>query len=85
MLWIWKACISTEALFDVFQNVTDPNGPAMTWGMFSVGWLELGNKVKGASLFAKNFNYIQVFCRLSISSFVVLIGLVSGGSTETAC
>ena len=32
----------------------------MTWGMFSVGWLELGNKEKGTSLFAKNFNYIQV-------------------------
>lgn len=42
-----------------YEEVTDPNGPAMTWGMFSVGWLELGNKTKGRSMFEKNLDYIQ--------------------------
>ncbi|XP_071492850.1 protein-glucosylgalactosylhydroxylysine glucosidase-like [Diadema antillarum] len=40
-------------------NVTDPNGPAMTWGMFAVGWLELGNQSKAGELFEKSYANIQ--------------------------
>ena len=33
----------------MYESVTDPGGPAMTWGMFSIGYLELGqyDKVRG--------------------------------------
>ena len=37
-----------------YATVTDPGGPAMTWGMFSVGYVELGAAY--ASLAASNFN-----------------------------
>lgn len=26
---------------DIYEPVTDPDGPAMTWGMFAIGHLEL--------------------------------------------
>ena len=41
------------------RDVTDPNGPAMTWGMFAVGWIELGNMTKANQLFQKSFANIQ--------------------------
>ena len=34
---------------------TDPNGPAMTYGMHTLGWLELGNEEKAAELFARTY------------------------------
>ncbi|XP_072035583.1 protein-glucosylgalactosylhydroxylysine glucosidase-like [Amphiura filiformis] len=41
------------------KDVTDPNGPAMTWGMFAVGWMDLGNMTKANELFEKSFLNIQ--------------------------
>jgi trehalose/maltose hydrolase-like predicted phosphorylase len=38
----------------LYANVTDPGGPAMTWGMFAVGYLELGPQYADAA--ATNFN-----------------------------
>jgi trehalose/maltose hydrolase-like predicted phosphorylase len=38
----------------LYQNVTDAGGPAMTWGMFAVGYIELGPQFAGAA--AANFN-----------------------------
>ncbi|KAG9280778.1 protein-glucosylgalactosylhydroxylysine glucosidase isoform X1 [Astyanax mexicanus] len=42
-----------------YAAVTDPNGPAMTWGMFAVGWLELGEAEKAQQLIEKCFKNIQ--------------------------
>lgn len=46
-------------------QLTDAEGPAMTWGMFSVGYLELGgdaNKQEADRLLYKNFeNIVQPF------------------------
>lgn len=42
-----------------YEAVTDPNGPAMTWGMFAIGWLELGEAERAQRLLEKCFKNIQ--------------------------
>ncbi|XP_051739332.1 protein-glucosylgalactosylhydroxylysine glucosidase isoform X2 [Ctenopharyngodon idella] len=42
-----------------YEVVTDPLGPAMTWGMFALGWLELGEPEKAQKLLQKCFRNIQ--------------------------
>ncbi|XP_029378965.1 protein-glucosylgalactosylhydroxylysine glucosidase [Echeneis naucrates] len=42
-----------------YEPVTDPRGPAMTWGMFAIGWLELGESEKAQRLLEKCFSNIQ--------------------------
>ncbi|XP_067235497.1 protein-glucosylgalactosylhydroxylysine glucosidase isoform X2 [Chanodichthys erythropterus] len=42
-----------------YEAVTDPLGPAMTWGMFALGWLELGESEKAQNLLQKCFRNIQ--------------------------
>lgn len=42
-----------------YEPVTDPNGPAMTWGMFAIGWLELGEAERAQQLLEKCFKNIQ--------------------------
>ncbi|KAA0724679.1 Protein-glucosylgalactosylhydroxylysine glucosidase [Triplophysa tibetana] len=44
---------------EIYETVTDPLGPAMTWGMFAVGWLELGEAEKAQELLQKCFKNIQ--------------------------
>lgn len=47
--------------YDVYNgyHVTDLNGPAMTWSMFVIGWLELGNISKAEESFKKSFLNLQ--------------------------
>ncbi|XP_034032237.1 protein-glucosylgalactosylhydroxylysine glucosidase isoform X2 [Thalassophryne amazonica] len=44
---------------EVYEAVTDPLGPAMTWAMFAIGWLEHGEADKAQHLLQKCFNHIQ--------------------------
>ncbi|XP_047189446.1 protein-glucosylgalactosylhydroxylysine glucosidase isoform X1 [Scophthalmus maximus] len=44
---------------EAYEPVTDPQGPAMTWGMFAIGWLELGEAEKAQGLLEKCFSNIQ--------------------------
>ncbi|XP_062859596.1 protein-glucosylgalactosylhydroxylysine glucosidase [Trichomycterus rosablanca] len=44
---------------EFYEAVTDPHGPAMTWSMFAVGWLELGKAEKAQQLLLKCFKNIQ--------------------------
>ncbi|MFT7806964.1 acid trehalase-like protein 1 isoform X1 [Arapaima gigas] len=44
---------------EVYAAVTDPKGPAMTWGMFALGWLELGDVDKAEDQLNKCFSNIQ--------------------------
>ncbi|XP_056138113.1 protein-glucosylgalactosylhydroxylysine glucosidase [Lampris incognitus] len=44
---------------EAYEPVTDPYGPAMTWGMFAIGWLELGDIEKAQKLLQKCFKNIQ--------------------------
>ncbi|XP_055339446.1 protein-glucosylgalactosylhydroxylysine glucosidase-like [Paramacrobiotus metropolitanus] len=43
---------------DIYLNITDVEGPAMTWGMFSVGYLELERHEEADLLFVKNYENI---------------------------
>ncbi|XP_053740952.1 protein-glucosylgalactosylhydroxylysine glucosidase isoform X1 [Synchiropus splendidus] len=44
---------------EAYEPVTDPDGPAMTWGMFAIGWLELGEAERAQVLLQKCFKNIQ--------------------------
>ncbi|XP_016392039.1 acid trehalase-like protein 1 [Sinocyclocheilus rhinocerous] len=44
---------------EAYEAVTDPLGPAMTWGMFALGWLELGDAERAQKLLQKCFKNIQ--------------------------
>ncbi|XP_017261100.1 protein-glucosylgalactosylhydroxylysine glucosidase isoform X2 [Kryptolebias marmoratus] len=44
---------------EAYEPVTDPKGPAMTWGMFAIGWLELGEAERSERLLEKCFRNIQ--------------------------
>lgn len=44
---------------ETYEPVTDPSGPAMTWGMFAIGWLELGEPDRALLLLEKCFKNIQ--------------------------
>ncbi|XP_046585029.1 protein-glucosylgalactosylhydroxylysine glucosidase-like [Haliotis rubra] len=42
----------------IYEKAT-PGGPAMTWGIFTINWLELGDKVKADSLFQRTILNVQ--------------------------
>ncbi|XP_045677096.1 protein-glucosylgalactosylhydroxylysine glucosidase isoform X1 [Phyllostomus hastatus] len=40
---------------EVYEAVTSPRGPAMTWGMFAVGWMELKEPRRAWDLLQRSF------------------------------
>jgi trehalose/maltose hydrolase-like predicted phosphorylase len=43
-----------------YEAVTNPDGPAMTWGVFSTGWLDLGDYARADALFDKAYrSYVR--------------------------
>ncbi|XP_045433664.1 protein-glucosylgalactosylhydroxylysine glucosidase isoform X1 [Pipistrellus kuhlii] len=40
---------------EVYEAVTSPQGPAMTWSMFAVGWMELKDARRAADLLGRSF------------------------------
>ncbi|GAB1601264.1 protein-glucosylgalactosylhydroxylysine glucosidase-like, partial [Argonauta hians] len=42
-----------------YADVSDKGGPAMTWSMFSIAWLELGNTLLAETFFEKNFKNVM--------------------------
>jgi len=42
-----------------YEARTDPNGPAMTYGMHAVSWLGLGNMANASALFTRSYANIQ--------------------------
>jgi protein-glucosylgalactosylhydroxylysine glucosidase len=44
---------------DYYARRTDADGPAMTWGMHSIGYLDLGRYDEAASLFNRSFANIK--------------------------
>lgn len=44
---------------DYYANVTDPDGPAMTWSMFAVGYTELDRPDTAAAYFNRSFANAQ--------------------------
>ncbi|XP_077863843.1 protein-glucosylgalactosylhydroxylysine glucosidase-like [Saccoglossus kowalevskii] len=55
LMWDAKPGMRQNDL-EIYEDVTDPNGPAMTWGMFAVGHLELGNYERAAELFERSYS-----------------------------
>lgn len=49
-----------------YQSVTDGGGPAMTWAMHSIGWLEYGAEKNASDMFKKNFNYMRAPFNVSL-------------------
>ena len=43
----------------LYEERTDPDGPAMTHSMFAIGWLDLGEKKKAEKPFLKNYENIR--------------------------
>ena len=44
---------------ELYDKITDQNGPAMTHSMFSIGWNEFGETQKAHDAFQKNFENMQ--------------------------
>ena len=42
-----------------YEGVTNPGGPAMTWSLFSMGWLDRGGTDKALSLFRRGYANAQ--------------------------
>ncbi|XP_035119857.3 protein-glucosylgalactosylhydroxylysine glucosidase [Callithrix jacchus] len=40
---------------EIYEAVTSPQGPAMTWSMFAVGWMELKDTVRARDLLDRSF------------------------------
>ncbi|XP_027622479.1 protein-glucosylgalactosylhydroxylysine glucosidase [Tupaia chinensis] len=40
---------------EIYEAVTSPRGPAMTWSMFAVGWMELKDPARARSLLDRSF------------------------------
>ena len=40
---------------NIYRAVTDPLGPAMTWGMFCIGYKEIGDETQEAEMFYESF------------------------------
>jgi hypothetical protein len=38
-----------------YEPNTDPGGPAMTWAVFAIGWLDVGNYTRASELFRRGF------------------------------
>jgi len=44
---------------DFYAKVTDPNGPAMTWGMAAIGYLDVGDLTNAAVNFERSYANIK--------------------------
>ena len=47
---------SRENDLRIYEAVTDPGGPAMTWGMYAIGYLELGQEDRASDLFRRSYD-----------------------------
>jgi len=43
----------------IYQNVTSVSGPAMTWSMHAIGWLDVNDELSAKEMFQRNYIYIQ--------------------------
>ncbi|XP_069866044.1 protein-glucosylgalactosylhydroxylysine glucosidase-like [Dipodomys merriami] len=43
---------------EIYEAVTSPQGPAMTWSMFAVGWMELKDPARVRDFLDRSFAYI---------------------------
>ncbi|KAM4846548.1 protein-glucosylgalactosylhydroxylysine glucosidase isoform 2-T2 [Thomomys bottae] len=43
---------------EIYEAATSPQGPAMTWSMFAVGWMELKDPTRARSFLDRSFAYV---------------------------
>eukprot|EP01028_Stygiella_incarcerata_P003587 TRINITY_DN1736_c0_g1_i3.p1 TRINITY_DN1736_c0_g1~~TRINITY_DN1736_c0_g1_i3.p1 ORF type:complete len:765 (-),score=196.94 TRINITY_DN1736_c0_g1_i3:70-2364(-) len=52
----WPMPVHTrQSDLEYYDQVTDPNGPSMTFGMHAVGWLELNDTLRAEKAFSKSY------------------------------
>ena len=55
-----------------YENFTTVLGPAMTWGMYAIGWLELGDIEKAEGLFDRSYQpYVRQPYKVREISFLI--------------
>ena len=54
LLWQMPDDVRRNDLLE-YEGVTSPGGPAMTWGVFATGWLDVGDDQKAAVLFNRSY------------------------------
>ena len=63
----------------LYEERTDPDGPAMTHSMFAIGWLDIGDKKRAERPFVKNYANIRgpfkviSTCLMSILAYCELL------------
>lgn len=51
--------VATANDLTYYESVTNPGGPAMTWSLFAMGWLDRGNPDKALALFGRGYANAQ--------------------------
>jgi trehalose/maltose hydrolase-like predicted phosphorylase len=59
----WRAALAPEKVDPVaerndliyYDRVTNPDGPAMTWALFAIGWLDIGEHGRALALFRRGY------------------------------
>lgn len=54
LLWTMPDDVRAKDLV-LYESVTDNQGPAMTWGMHSIGWLDVGDKLQADENFNRSY------------------------------
>ncbi|KAM8813322.1 LOW QUALITY PROTEIN: protein-glucosylgalactosylhydroxylysine glucosidase [Rhynchonycteris naso] len=71
---------------EIYEAVTSPQGPAMTWSMFAVGWMELKDPRRAWDLLERSFANITEPFKASLSPLpdrtCLLIGPPGGGGSR---
>ncbi|OWK10699.1 hypothetical protein Celaphus_00004961 [Cervus elaphus hippelaphus] len=52
---------------EIYEAVTSPHGPAMTWSMFAVGWMELKDPGRAWALLEKSFANVTEPFKVSLA------------------
>ncbi|KAG8515713.1 Protein-glucosylgalactosylhydroxylysine glucosidase [Galemys pyrenaicus] len=65
---------------EVYESVTSPRGPAMTWSMFAVGWLELGEPARARALLDRSFANVSEPFKVSLAALASWSGAGRGGA-----
>jgi trehalose/maltose hydrolase-like predicted phosphorylase len=63
----WRAALAPEEVDPVaerndlvyYDKVTNPDGPAMTWALFAMGWSDIGEHERALSLFRRGYANAQ--------------------------
>uniref|UniRef100_A0A8D2G3T5 Protein-glucosylgalactosylhydroxylysine glucosidase n=1 Tax=Theropithecus gelada TaxID=9565 RepID=A0A8D2G3T5_THEGE len=59
---------------EIYEAVTSPQGPAMTWSMFAVGWMELKDTARARGLLDRSFASMAEPFKVSLATFLPDLG-----------